>query len=330
MKGLDTQRPARAGVVAVVVGVAILAAAVIGPKVFLSVRADTFHAQVANATGLQPGDPVHVAGVPSGVVEGLAVSGSTVDVSFRLDKGVTMGDQSTVAITILTVLGRRSLDVTPAGQHPAEASSTIPIERTTVPFTIDDLGRNAQDTTNKLDIDQLRSSIAAISQATPQDPAMIGQALTGIGQVTDIINRNSDTIGQVLTAAQATTQTLVAEKDTLVTLLGNADLVLQTLNDRRAAIASLITDVDDLTTTAQRFLSDNQGLVDSVLTKLHAVTGVLTDNRSALDELLKNFAPAARYVTNATGNGNFIDILGPAGLIPDSVVCSVGLVRGCQ
>lgn len=330
MNWLTVKHPVRAGVICVLVGIALVAAALFGPQLIMKSKTNDYHAIVANATGLQPADPVNVAGVPSGTVTSLAVEGNTVDVAFRLDGGVTLGQGSTAAIKILTVLGRRSLDVTPAGPGHLRPGSAIPLERTTVPFTLDDLGRGASSTSKNLDVEQLRTMIATIAQVTPKDPKLIGQALSGVTQVSATINRNAEQISQILTAAQATTQTLLDQKETLVTLLGNADLVLATLAQRRDVIGSLITDVDHLTTTAKQFLGTNQALIDSVLTKLDSVTKVLTANQTTLTTLLDHFAPSVRYVTNATGNGNFLEINSPATLIPDNALCAVGLVQGCK
>ncbi len=330
MNWLTVRHPVRAGVICVFVAVATVLAALFGPPLVRDAKTHEYHAIVANATGLQPTDPVNVAGVPSGTVTSLAVHGNTVDVAFRLDDGVTLGEASTAAIKILTVLGRRSLDVIPVGTSRLRPGSAIPLDRTSVPFTLDDLGRGAASTSKNLDVGQLRTMIATIAQVTPKDPKLIGQALDGATQVSATINRNADAIGQILTAAQATTQTLLDEKDTLVTLLGNADLVVSTLAQRRAVISSLIADVNHLVASAREFLGTNQTLIDSVLTKLDAVTGVLTANEKTITTLLDNFAPSVRYVTNATGNGNWLDINSPATLIPDNALCAVGLVGGCR
>jgi phospholipid/cholesterol/gamma-HCH transport system substrate-binding protein len=63
---------------------------------------------------------------------------------------------------------------------------------------------------------------------------------------------------------------------------------------------------------------------------IHVVTGVLSENEQSLTTLLDNFAPSVRYVTNATGNGNWLDLNSPSTLIPDNWLCVVGLVQGCR
>lgn len=330
MNWLTVKHPSRNGIICIVVGIAIVVAALLFPQLILRVKSSEYHATFANATGLTKDDPVNVAGVPSGVVTSLAVHGNSVDVAFRLDNGVTLGEQSRADIKISTLLGRRSLDITPQGPGALESGSTIDISNTSVPFTLDDLGRGAQSTAENLDLQQLRNLLNVVSENTPTDPDLIRRSLEGTDKLSTVVNDNDESLRSLLSGAQKTTATLVEQKDTLQTLLGNADLVMSTIADRREVLNSLIRDFNQLSTTAAQFLGDNQALVDKVLGDIHNVTAVLSENEQTLTTLMENFAPSVRYVTNASGNGNWLDINSPSTLIPDNWLCVVGLVQGCR
>ncbi|OYD67915.1 MCE family protein [Rhodococcus sp. OK302] len=330
MNWLTVKHPARAGIVCILVVIGIVLAALAVPQLILKVKTNEFHAQFATAAGLSPDDPVNVAGVPSGVVTSLSVRGNSVDVAFRLDNGVTLGEDSRADIKISTLLGRRSLDITPEGSRSLPSGSSIAIENTSVPFTLDDLGRGAGTTADNLDLQQLRNMLTVVSDTSPDDPELIRRSLDSITTLSVVVTDNDDAVRSLLTGAQQTTATLVEQKETLETLLGNADLVMATIADRREVLNSLIRDLNQLTTTAAQFLGENQPLVDSVLADVHDVTAVLAENEQSLTTLLENFAPSVRYVTNATGNGNWLDLNSPSTLIPDNWLCVVGLVQGCR
>ena len=70
--------------------------------------------------------------------------------TFTVDRNVKVGDQSLVAIKTDTVLGEKSLEVTPARRR---LSTTIPLGRTTTPYTLNtalqDLGGNAASWTSR-------------------------------------------------------------------------------------------------------------------------------------------------------------------------------------
>ena len=94
MNWLTVKNPVRNGIICILVGVGVVLAALVVPQLILKVKTNEYHAVFANATGLTQDDPVNVAGVPSGVVTSLAVSGNSVEVTFRLDDGVTLGEDS--------------------------------------------------------------------------------------------------------------------------------------------------------------------------------------------------------------------------------------------
>ena len=73
MNWLTVRHPARAGVLCLLTAFAVVLAALGVPKLILAGKTEEYHAVVANATGLQPEDPVNVAGVASGVVSSMTV-----------------------------------------------------------------------------------------------------------------------------------------------------------------------------------------------------------------------------------------------------------------
>ncbi|WP_243770264.1 MCE family protein [Amycolatopsis acidicola] len=324
------KNPLRTGALAAAVALVLVAAAVLAPNAWFKARTDDFHAQLANASGLQQDDPVYVAGVPAGRVTGIGLAGDRVDVAFRLDSGVGLGSTSRAEVKLMTVLGRRYLAVEPSGPGRMRAGDTIPLERTSVPYLLDDLGRQAEQTTQDLDLGRLRQMMQTLVQTVPDDPAQLGQALDGVTAVTGMISGNSGQITQLLDGTQQLTDTLLAQQNTLVSLLGNADLVLKTLMDRRTAITQLIDDVSALTTTASQLLHDDGPQLDSLLDQLHGITGTLTANSQNLGAAIDKLAPTARYLANATGNGDWADVSGPAGPLPDNVLCLAGLAKGCK
>ncbi|WP_165436241.1 MCE family protein [Amycolatopsis suaedae] len=321
------KRPLWTGLLGIGAVLGLLAVAVLAPRAYFTATTADYHAHVANASGLRADDPVHVAGVPAGRVTSVTLAGDRVDVAFRLDRDVTLGDRSEAAVKLLTVLGRRYLEVRPAGQGSLE---TIPLERTRVPYLLDDLGRDAQQTTGQLDLNRIRQMLRTLAEVTPDDPAQLRRALDGAGAVATVVSENDAELGRLLTGAQQVTQLLIGQSDRLVTLLGNADLVLRTLTDRKEVIATLLTDVDRLTATAAALLRENRPRLDTVLGQLRTITQSLHARQGELAATITRLAPVSRYLANATGNGTWGDVASPGGPIPDNLLCVVGLARGCR
>ena len=74
-----------------------------------------YQAYFTDAGGISPGNDVNVSGIRVGKVTGVELAGDAAKVTFTVDRDVKVGDQSLVAIKTDTVLGEKSLAVTPRG-----------------------------------------------------------------------------------------------------------------------------------------------------------------------------------------------------------------------
>ena len=61
-----------------------------------------------------------------------------------------------------------------------------------------------------------------------------------------------------------------------------------------------------------------------------AITAALRRDERAIGETIAKLAPAGKSLANATGNGSWGDVSGPAGPLPDNLLCVAGLVEGCR
>src|SRR5262249_9188686 len=105
----------------------------------------TYTAYFREAAGLTPGNPVRIAGVTVGRVTGVSRAGNRVLVPFKI-KNAWIGNATTVAIDIQTVLGDKYLAVDPLGRSEQDPGSTIPAARTASPYDVTEaFGGVAQD-----------------------------------------------------------------------------------------------------------------------------------------------------------------------------------------
>ena len=121
---------ARLGVVGIALIGALLLAALAVPQGWYLVRTGAYSAEFANAGGLTAADPVYVAGVPAGRVDSVELAAGRVEVHFRLDDRQSLGDRTRAAVKLRTVLGKRYLEITPAGSGPVgpDRSSGAPAQ----------------------------------------------------------------------------------------------------------------------------------------------------------------------------------------------------------
>lgn len=321
--------PRTLAIVGVIVLVVVVTASLLLPQVVFRARTTTYQAEFANAAGLRTGDPVYIAGVPSGRVSEIELAGDRALVSFRMNDSRELGVSTTAGVRIRTVLGKRFLDVKPAGGGELNPDQPIPLSRTSVPFSLDDLSRSAAKATDEIDLDALRGLLSTLQTDSP-DPQLVGDALDGVVRATKVFNKHSAKFKALITGANQVTEGLLEQKATLVKLLGDADLIASTLARRKEAIGQLIADVAALSKELSSFLDQNRPAVDSLITRLDTITATLKATQKDFNATLKQFAPASRYIANNFGTGPWGDVVGPAAIIPDNVLCVAGLVSGCS
>lgn len=315
------------GMLLIVLALAVVVAV---PRAYLLMRTDEYTAEFANAAGLQAGGKVHVAGVPAGKVMGVEIAGDRVLVKFRLDDGQALGRDTSASVKIATIMGNRYLAIDPAGPGRLEPGGVIPRNRTSVPYSLDELGNEANHFAKELDLRGMREMMSTLRAASPDDPALLSQTLVGVTRAAETVTRHEQQIDQLITNARTVSTALSDQQATLVKLLGDADLVMRTLHERRATIRQLIADVDALTAELDGFFTENSEKLGPLLTELHGVSETLARNDKALAETIALLAPAGKGLANATGNGTWGDVAGPAGPLPDNMLCLVGLAEGCR
>jgi virulence factor Mce-like protein len=114
--------------------IAVIVGAVMGVG-HLSVGQTGYRGEFAQAAQISAGDPVTVAGINVGAVDGAALAGDHVVVTFKVRNDVHLGVQTRAAIKLTTLLGRRYLELSPTGGGEL-AHRTIALKNTAVPYNL--------------------------------------------------------------------------------------------------------------------------------------------------------------------------------------------------
>lgn len=306
MKSFAERNP----VVIAVLGIVVLL--VIGIGIFdsrnLPVVGDgpTYAADFAESAGLKSGDDVTVAGVSVGTVSAVELKGGHVRVRFRV-KNAWLGDKSTAAIRIQTLLGAKYLAITPVGTQPLKTSSTIPLGRTDAPFDVTDAFQQLSSTFTQIDTDQLGKSFEALSQAFAGTPDTVRATLTGLTDLSRSISSRDLQLGQLLTNTRMVTSTVVQSNSDIQSLIQDGDQLLTELQARSDAITALFQGTVRLSQQLTGLVADNQATLGPALANLSTVAGVLQTNQKNLQKALQLLGPYYSQLNDAVGNGHWLD-----------------------
>lgn len=283
----------------------------------------SYQAAFTQAAGLQRENEVRVAGVRVGSVTEveLDIENQRVLVTFQVDDGVDVGDESRAAIKLKTLLGTKYLELVPAGSSPLDAP--IPVTRTTVPFQIYEAFNEFSETLDEVDTETLAKSLDVLADTFSDSKGNARSALTGLSALSKTIASRDAELRTLLAGTKKVTAALAARDDELTRLIADSELIMRVVLQRRAAISALLRDTSILSKELTSLVRDNKAVLDPLLDNLHSVVNVLKANLSSLDKAVKALGPFARYATNATGNGTWLDVYSQNLVIPDNVLCQL-------
>lgn len=276
---------------------------------------DTLHVQLTDAAGISPGDPVQIAGIPVGEVKSVRVQRDHALVDVTVDTDVRLGDRTTATLSLDTLLGQSSLLLVPAGTGSLADGSTIPLDRTTTPFSVTDAILGAGSELTPIRTKDLTAALRTVTSAIDPGAVQVRTAAVGLSDLSRAVSRRESEIRTLFRQTREIATTLAGRTTDLVTLIDNSAVITQTLVERREVIRSLLSTTTDLTATVQAVIHDNEGRITPALRDLHRVLDVLRSNQDDLDESLRLLAPYLRYFVNLTGNGRWFDGTF-AGLVP--------------
>jgi phospholipid/cholesterol/gamma-HCH transport system substrate-binding protein len=295
----------RAGTFGIVIVVCVLMVAFGYTKLPFYPQGKSYEAFFADAGGISPGNDVNVSGIAVGKVTGVALAGDVAKVTFTVDRKVRLGDQTLASIKTDTVLGERSLAVSPKG---GGSVTSIPLGRTTVPYTLNmalqDLGQNA----SELDKPQLTQALdvltASLQDATPE----LRRTLDGVAALSRSINANDEALGQLLSRAQSVTKVLADRAGQVNQLVNDGNQLFAALDERRAALSSLIAGIDDVSRQISGFVADNRREFGPALKKLNLVLDNLLERREHISQALRRLPPYATALGESVGSGSGFNV----------------------
>jgi phospholipid/cholesterol/gamma-HCH transport system substrate-binding protein len=296
----DSANPVRTGIF----GIALVACLVLVSfgysKLPFWPQGKTYAGYFSDAGGISPGNDVAVSGIKVGQVSSVELAGDAAKVTFTVQRDIKVGDQSLVAIKTDTVLGQKSLSVTPGGTG---NSTTIPLGRTTTPYTLNtalqDLGGNASALDKPKFEEALQTLTDTLHDATPQ----LRGALDGVANLSRSLNKRDEALEQLLTHAKRVSDTLAQRAGQVNQLVTDGNLLFAALDERRQALSNLISGIDDVSRQLSGFVADNQREFGPALEKLNLVMDNLLERREHIGEALKRLPGYATALGEVVGSG---------------------------
>ncbi len=288
----------------------------------------TYSARFGDSGGLRSGNEVRVAGVKVGKVSSVHLDGDTVVIDFRM-KGVHLGDETTAAVKVKTLLGQKYLAIDPLGG--GTLHGTIPESRTTTPYDVNAALSNLSTTFNTIDTGQLEKSFEVLATTFAHTPASVRKTISGLSALSKTISSRDQQLATLFKATKRVTGTLAGRNAEFGNLIRDGDALLGELQQRRESIHKMFTGTARLGRQLRGLVADNNATLKPALTRLDRVSAILQRNQGNLDAALKRLGPYYKVLDSALGNGRWVDAylcgLFDAG---DAPVLKNDVVRNCH
>lgn len=327
MKPMNERDPFKIGLIALAIGLVIGAGVI-----YLSVAnfgTRTYTAVLEHTAGLRAGESVQVHGVVKGEVTAVELEEEHVVVTFALDSDVELGSRSRADVKVATLLGTHYLDVQPIGDG-ALAGDRIPIDRTGVPYNLQDVLESGSGALEELDPELLAQALTSMADTLGASSDEIGPALQGVARLSEVISNRADQAGDLLQSARSVSDQLSDSSGDIISLMAQTNLVVSEVTARREAIHRLLVETTELARALSAIVSSTRGDLGPALKDLNDVLDFLDKEDDTLTHVLDVMAPAVRYVANAAGNGPWLDLYVQDGsaLPADDMMC--GSRGGCS
>jgi phospholipid/cholesterol/gamma-HCH transport system substrate-binding protein len=272
--------------------------------------AGAYHAMFSNATGLQTGDTVRIAGIEVGKVAGVKLKGYQAEVDFSVAKSQALTTNSVARIAFENLLGQRYLEIVSgkAGGAPLKAGATIPESQTVPGLDLTAVFTGFQPllaALNPQQVNQLTGSIIAVFQGQSGAVAHLVQQtalLTGnLAQSSDVINKVLDNLTPLLDKVNGSDAQIGQ-------LIDGFDTIVKGLADTRTQLDSSITGASQLTTNVSNLISGSQPYIDQDLAKLVGATGVLQANEVPINNVLRDLTPFLTSLNRVADTGSYLTV----------------------
>ncbi len=266
--------------------------------------------------GLREGGAVRVAGVPVGEVTDITpdFTRGQVVVTFAVDREVDLGPQPTARIAPNTVLGGFHLRIAGPVEEPYLADlepgeRRIPLERTTLSFTVVDTLESATEAIDELDVATIDAVIDALADVIERDQDEYFALLERIRDLATLVSDREDEITELLTQGQAVTATLRARDEEVLDLARVATRVLDRLEERRDELQVLLGDGSGAVDRFTDVLVDNREVLQALLDDLEPVLDLTERREDELRRSLVTFPTAFEELADAGNDGDWLDIV---------------------
>jgi len=306
---------------ACLVVLAVLAAK-IGNLSFFTHRAG-YTAELSDATGLQPGDDVKIAGVTVGQVTGVTVVRDHAQVTFTLDDDVHLRSTTQVGTQWHNVLGQQFLYLYPGSNGPRlAAGSTIPMSDQVSSADVGALLNSLGPLLGALHPQQANAVVESLASALQGNETQVDSLIANAATVSQSVGDVDTQVGQVIDQMNQVLGALSTRSGDLGTVVANLQTVASSLAGRNDLLDQTVTNLGQVAGEVASLEADTHGSLSGAIANLQAVSSMIQAHEAVLSQGLSTLGSGLAPYTLDTTYGQWFEIQTVYTCLADETGCT--------
>ena len=289
----------------------ILTSIVISTLLDVNTKAATgYVAQFSDASELQTGDTVRIAGVEVGKVSAVTLKQNHADVSFSVDTSQQLTTTTLATIHFENLLGQRFLAILPGagGGKPLPPGGVIPLSHTKPAINLTAVFDGFQPLFSALSPGQVNQLAGSIIDVFQGESGTVSNIVAQTATLTNNLADRQQVIDTLLTSLSGLLNTVGVHDTQLGQLIGNFDTLMTGLAGSRVQLGTAIDNLAAAESTTSGLLNEAQPTLNQDIQTLAGAVQSLSANQQGLDGVFKGFPGLVDTLAKIQSSGNWINV----------------------
>lgn len=266
---------------------------------------------VDDASGIESGDPVRVAGVNVGEVRSVnrIPEDATVEITFGVDQEVEISDGSFASVRLRTLLGKKYLHLEDPGSGPVlTPGAVIPLAQTESSTDVDTLLNAAEPTVEQVEVDTINQLLGSVDRTLAGRGEELRSVFSDLGDLAGTLADREQELDRLIGSTADLSEVVGDRDEELTQVLHGLDVVLATLAQRGGSLTSLVDGVDGLSQTLTPLLAENRSEFTTLFADLDTVTDILVRQYDRVDLALTQLPDLAERFYAVSAEGSWVNV----------------------
>jgi phospholipid/cholesterol/gamma-HCH transport system substrate-binding protein len=267
-----------------------------------------YSAVFADASRLEAGDAVRVAGIRVGTVQDVSLqSDRSVLVTFNADRNIVLTTGTKAAIRYLNLVGDRYLELvdSPGSTNILPVGSQIPEDRTSPALDLDLLLGGLKPVIQGLNPQDVNALSASLIQVLQGQGGTLDSLFSKTSSFTNALADNNQVIEQLIEDLKTTLDTLSKDGDDFSGAIDRLEQLVHGLSQDRDPIGEAITSLENGTASLTDLLGRARPPLAGTIDQLNRLAPLLDADRDRLDATLERAPELYRKLARVGSYGAF-------------------------